>query len=181
MAIEIVKVKVRPLSREAMKPYGDILDEDHPILPIVDPGEGAVAFEINTLHRNGNIRDSLERMAIHGSYTQSFVILSGTIIMVFAPAPANMHGKHEELDFDWNNLGAFIMGPGDFCHIDRGVWHGAMVTSDSCRFINVTRKNPGEGTTIDEEKLEDIATAYRPYIEWVNVAQRDGKRIALEL
>jgi len=36
MAIEIVKVKVRPLSREAMKPYGDILDEDHPILPTVD-------------------------------------------------------------------------------------------------------------------------------------------------
>jgi hypothetical protein len=55
MAIEIVKVKVRPLSREAMKPYGDILDEDHPILPTVDPGEGAVAFEINTLERNGKI------------------------------------------------------------------------------------------------------------------------------
>jgi ureidoglycolate hydrolase len=181
MAIEIVKVKVRPLSREAMKPYGDILDEDHPILPTVDPGEGAVAFEINTLERNGNIRDSLERMAIHGSYTQSFVILSGTIIMVFAPAPANMHGRQEELDFDWDNLGAFIMGPGDFCHIDRGVWHGALVTSGSCRFINVTRKNPGEGTTMHEDKLKDIATANRPYIEWVNVTERDGKRIALEL
>jgi hypothetical protein len=46
MAIEIVKVRVRPLSREAMKPYGDILDEDHPILPTVDPGQGAVGFEI---------------------------------------------------------------------------------------------------------------------------------------
>jgi hypothetical protein len=34
--VEVVRVKVQPLTREGMKLYGDILDEDHPIFPQVD-------------------------------------------------------------------------------------------------------------------------------------------------
>ena len=48
----IVTVKVQPLTREGMKPYGDILDSDHPIFPQVDAGHGAITMEINTMDRN---------------------------------------------------------------------------------------------------------------------------------
>jgi ureidoglycolate hydrolase len=178
---QIVRVKVQPLNREAMKPYGDILDEDHPIFPQVDPGHGAVAMEINTLARNGSVRQTLDQMAIHGSYTQSFVILEGSMIMVYAPAPADLTGDPEKMPFDYDKVGAFVLKQGDIAHIDRGVWHGSVVLSQACRFINITRKDEGEGTTnvveVDDENLEYT----RGYIELVNIRRRDGRQIVLDL
>jgi ureidoglycolate hydrolase len=178
---QIVKVKVQPLTREAMKPYGDILDEDHPIFMEVDPGHGAVAMEINTLERNGSVRQTLDQMAIHGSYTQSFVVLKGSMIMVYAPAPADLTVDPEQAPFDYDKIGAFVLTEGDIAHIDRGVWHGSVVLSESCRFVNITRKDAGEGTTnvveVDDESLEYT----RGYIELVNIRRRDGRQIVLEL
>ena len=179
--VEIVRVKVRALSREGMKPYGDVLDEGHPIFPQVDAGQGAVAMEINTLQRNSSTRQTLDQMAIHGSYTQSFIILKGSMIMVYAPAPADLSADPEKMPFDYSAIGAFVLNEGDIAHINRGVWHGSVVLSNTCRFVNVTRKDDGEGTTnvaeVDDENLEYS----RHYIELVNIRQRDHRQIVLEL
>jgi ureidoglycolate hydrolase len=179
--VEIVRVKVRPLTREGMKLYGDVLDEDHPIFPQVDRGRGAVAMEINTLKRNDSARQTLDQLAIHGSYTQSFIILQGSMVMVYAPAPANLDGDPELMPLDYDRLGAFILNAGDAAHINRGVWHGSVVIGGFCRFVNVTRKDEGEGTTnvaeVDDENLEYS----RHYIELVNVRRRDKRQIVLDL
>jgi ureidoglycolate hydrolase len=180
-AVESVRVKVQPLTREGMKLYGDILDEDHPILPQVDRGQGAVAMEINTLERNDSVRQTLDQMAIHGTYTQSFIILKGSMIMVYAPAPEKLQGDPELMPLDYDRIGAFILNEGDIAHINRGVWHGAVILGTSCRFVNVTRKDAGEGTTnvteVDDENLEYS----RHYIELVNIRRRDKRQIVLEL
>src|SRR5258705_11169955 len=164
-----------------MKPYGDILDSDHPIFPQVDAGHGAIAMEINTLHRNSSVRQTLDQMAVHGTYTQSFVILKGSMIMVYATAAADVTCDIEEMEFDYDNVAAFVLVEGDIAHINRGVWHGAVVLNESCRFVNVTRKNAGEGTTnvieVDDENLEYS----RKYIELVNIRRRDKRQIVLEL
>jgi ureidoglycolate hydrolase len=177
----IVTVKVQPLTREGMKPYGDILDSDHPIFPQVDAGQGAIAMEINTLHRNNSVRQTLDQMAVHGTYTQSFIILKGSMIMVYAPAAADLTCNVEDMEFDYDNVAAFVLVEGDIAHIHRGVWHGSVVLNDSCRFVNVTRKNAGEGTTnvleVDDENLEYS----RKYIELVNIRRRDKRQIVVEL
>jgi ureidoglycolate hydrolase len=179
---ELVKVKVQSLSREGMKPYGDILDEDHPLYPQVDPGQGAVAMEINTLRRNSSVRQTLEQMAIHGTYTQSFIVLKGSMIMVYAPAPADLSADPQSMPLDYDNIGAFVLSEGDIAHIERGVWHGSVVLSEACRFVNVTRKDAGEGTTnVVEVDDESLAYSRGHYIELVNIKRRDGRQIVLEL
>jgi ureidoglycolate hydrolase len=179
--VEIVRVKVQPLTREGMKPYGDVLDPDHPVFPQVDAGHGAVAMEINTLRRNSSVRQTLDQMAIHGTYTQSFIVLEGSMIMVYAPAPADLTRDAENMELDYSRVGAFVLAQGDVAHIDRGVWHGAYVLSDACRFVNVTRKDAGEGTTRVEEVDDEKLHYTREYIELVNLRQRDKKQIVLEL
>jgi ureidoglycolate hydrolase len=179
--IEQVKVKIQPLTREGMKLYGDVLDKDHPIFLEVDPGHGAVAMEINTLHRNKSVRQTLDQMAVHGTYTQSFIILKGAMIMVYAPAPADLTINPEEMEFNYDKISAFVLAEGDIAHINRGVWHGAVVLNDACTFVNITRKDSGEGTTnvveVDDESVEYT----RGYIELVNIRKRDGRQIILEL
>jgi ureidoglycolate hydrolase len=85
------------------------------------------------------------------------------------------------MPLDYDRIGAFILNPGDVAHINRGVWHGAVVLGASCRFVNVTRKDEGEGTTnpaeVDDENLEYS----RQYIELVNIRRRDKRQIVLEL
>jgi ureidoglycolate hydrolase len=180
--VQFVKVKVQALTREGIKPYGDILDEDHPIFPQVDPGQGAVAMEINTLERNGSVRQTLDQMAIHGSYTQSFIVLKGSMIMVYAPAPADLSGDPELMEFDYDKVSAFVMTEGDIAHIDRGVWHGSVVLSEACRFVNITRKDAGEGTTnVVEIDDENLRYTRGHYIELVNLRRRDKRQIVLEL
>jgi ureidoglycolate hydrolase len=180
-AVEQVRVKVQPLTREGMKPYGDILDADHPIFMEVDPGHGAVAMEINTLRRNLSVRQTLDQMAVHGTYTQSFIVLKGSMIMVYAPPPADLSVNPESMAFDYSRIGAFVLVEGDIAHINRGVWHGAVVLNEACTFVNITRKDPGEGTTnvveVDDESIEYS----RGYIELVNIRRRDKRQIVVDL
>jgi hypothetical protein len=52
-----------------------------------------------------------------------------------------------------------------------------------CTFINVTRKNIGEGNSPADElqgKMER-ANAARPYVEYVDLKKRDNRVIELEV
>src|SRR5260370_18045308 len=141
-----VKVKVQPLNPEAFKPYGQVLESKQPVFPDVVKGEGRVAMELLHPKRAGNWRN-LEQMAIHFSYNQTFITLSGTLVLIVAPPPRNRDAKREDYEIDYEKVAAFTIEPGQPAHIDHGVWHSAFIIGDECKFINVTRKDPGEGTT----------------------------------
>lgn len=173
-----VKVKVQPLNPEAFKPYGQVLESKQPVFPDVVAGEGRVAMELLHPKRAGN-RRNLEQMAIHFSYNQTFIPLSGTMVLIVAPPPRNRDARREDYEIDYEKVAAFTIEPGQAAHIDHGVWHSAFVVGDDCKFINVTRKDPGEGTT-DIEGAEQGRPNRRGYVEFVNLKQRDGRAIELE-
>jgi len=41
---ETIKVKVEPITAEAFRPFGRMLEDKEPVFPEVDPGEGRVAI-----------------------------------------------------------------------------------------------------------------------------------------
>jgi ureidoglycolate hydrolase len=178
MVIESVKVRIQPLSACDL-PYAQMLADKHPVFPEVDAGEGRVALEMRTLkHWAKAMR--LEQMAIHFSYNQTYVALKGVMAVVVAPPPGNTGADISEYEFDYGAVSAFELQPGDAIFIDKGVWHHFLSLTPECRYLNVTRKNPGEGIGSDTAGRIDRIHEMRPYIEFVDLAKRDAKVIELE-
>jgi ureidoglycolate hydrolase len=178
---EPVRIKLEPLNAEAFAPYGQVLESKQPIFPEVEPGEGRVAMEIIKAKRPANAR-RLEQLAIHFSYNQTFIPLHGALVLVVAPAPSNRSAGQEKYEVNYSKLKAFLVEVGQAAFIDKGVWHNAITPGTECTFINVTRKNPGEGTTqsIEPGRVEEVPKT-RPYVEFVDLKKRDGRFIELEL
>lgn len=179
MAISPVKVRIRPL-RECNLPYAQMLADKQPVFPEVEPGEGRVALELRHLkHWAKAMR--LEQMAIHFSYNQTYIATEGVMAVVVAPPPRNRDADIADYEFDYGQVSAYELRPGDAVFIEKGVWHHFLSLSPACTYINVTRKNPGEG--IGRDTLGSIERIHelRPYIEFVDLAKRDGKVIELEM
>ncbi len=178
---ETIKVKVEPLTAEAFRPYGRMLESKAPVFPEVDAGEGRVAIELLTLKRPANPR-RLSQMAVHFSYNQTFIPVRGSMALIVAPAPRNREAAHERFEMAYDKLAAFIVEPGQAAFIDKGVWHNVVALGAECQFVNVTRKNPGEGTTdLATEVGTGRAPGSRPYIEFLDLRRRDRRVIELEL
>src|SRR6266852_6099732 len=98
-----------------------------------------------------------------------------------AKRPANAR-RLEQLAIHFSYNQTFIPLEGTLAFIEKGVWHNAITLGNECTFINVTRKNPGEGTTQAGEpgKVEN-QPARRPYVEFVDLKKRDSRFIELEL
>ena len=175
---QTVKVKVQTLTQEAFRPYGQALESKQPIFPEVEPGEGRVAIEMQKMKRPVNPR-RISGMAIHFSYNQTFIPVHGTMALIVAPPPRNRDAKREDYEVDYEKVAAFAIEPGQAAHIDHGVWHSTFIIGDECKFINVTRKDPGEGTT-DIEDVEQGRPNRRGYVEFVNFKKRDVRAIELE-
>ncbi len=181
MEQEVVRLKVQPLTAEAFRPYGHMLESKHPLFPEVEPGEVRVAIELLKLKRPTNPR-RISMMATHFSYNQTFIPLRGTMALVVAPAPRNRNEGHDRYEIDYAQLAAFFVEPGQAAFIEKGVWHYAVALGHECEFINITRKNPGEGTSrVDEEMGMDKIPSMRPYVEVLDFRQRDHRVIELEL
>jgi ureidoglycolate hydrolase len=91
---ETIKVKVEPITAEAFRPFGRMLEDKEPVYPEVDAGEGRVAIELLTLKRPVNPR-RLSQMAVHFSYNQTFIPVRGSMALIVAPAPRNREqGPH---------------------------------------------------------------------------------------
>ena len=178
---EPVRIKLEPLSNETFAPYGQVLESKQPVFPEVEAGEGRVAMELLKAKRPANAR-RLEQLAIHFSYNQTFIPLEGTLALIVAPAPRNREAGQQNYEVDYSRLKAFIVEPGQAAFIEKGVWHNAITLGNECTFINVTRKNPGEGTTQAGEpgKVENVP-ARRPYVEFVDLKKHDSRFIELEL
>jgi ureidoglycolate hydrolase len=177
MVIDSVKVKIRPLAQCDL-PYAQMLADKEPVFPDVEPGEGRVALEMRRLkHWAKEMR--LEQMAIHFSYNQTYVALKGRMAVVVAPPPRNRDADISEYEFDYAHIDAFELEPGEAIIIDKGVWHHFLSLTPECTYLNVTRKNPGEGVGKDTAGSIERIHALRPYIEFVDLARRDGKVIEL--
>ncbi len=178
---ETIKVKVEPITVEAFRPVGRLLEKKVPVYPGVDAGEGRVAIELLTLKRPVNPR-RLSQMAVHFSYNQTFIPVRGSMALIVAPAPRNRAEGHERFEVAYEKLAAFIVEPGQAAFIDKGTWHNVVALGAECQFINVTRKNPGEGTTdLETEVGTEKAPGARPYIEFLDLKKRDRRVIELEL
>lgn len=173
-----LKVKVEPLSAEAMRRYGHMLENRQPVFPEVESGEGRVAIEMQ--HLKPRQTTHLSQMAVHFSYNQTFIPMEGSMVLVVAPAPRDRHADQATIEFDYDKVAAFLFKPGQAAFIEKGVWHNAFMFGERCTFINVTRKNPGEGTT--RETGGDVALTHkrRPYVDFVDIEKRDNRVIELD-
>jgi len=179
---ETIKVKLQPLNVEAFRPYGQVLESKQPIFPEVEPGEGHVAMELLRLKYRPNAK-RMEQLAIHFSYNQTFIPVQGAMVLLVAPPPRNREAGPATYELDYERLAAFIVEPGQAAHIDKGTWHNVLALGPECAFINVTRKNPGEGTSqieAIEGRIERVQTT-RSYVEFVDLKKRDTRVIEIEL
>ena len=177
---QVLKVKIQPLNAEAFRPYGQVLKPKELLYPETE--EGRVAMELLQFkYRPNNKR--MDQLAIHFSYNQTFIPVQGSMVLVVAPPPRNREAGPTAYELDYEKVAAFMMEPGQAAFIDKGVWHNAITLGNDCSFINVTRKNPGEGTSPAAElegKIEKISTI-RPYVEYVDLKKRENRVIELEL
>jgi ureidoglycolate hydrolase len=181
MEEQVIRIKVQPLNPEAFRPYGHMLENRQPLFPEVEPGEGRVAIELLKIKRPVNPR-RISMMATHFSYNQTFVPVRGTMALVVAPPPGNRAEGHEKYELDYDGLAAFFLEPGQAAFIEKGTWHYAAALGHECEFINITRKNPGEGTSrVDDELRMDAIPSMRPYVEVLDFRRRDRRVIELEV
>lgn len=175
---EAISVKIRPLSTDAFRPYGQILDRGGLIYPEAD--EGRVAMEILRVRRRPQ-NEQIAQLAIHFSYNQTFIPVQGSMILVVAPAPTRDNPDPSTYAFDYDHAAAFVVEPGQVAFIDKGVWHSLVPVGAECTFVNVTRKNDQEHATEEgnEARMERIHAA-RPYVEYVDLQERDQRVLALE-
>src|SRR5256885_14063866 len=118
MEDELVRIKVQPLTAEAFRPYGYMLEGKQPLFPEVEAGEGRVAVELLKFKRPVNPR-RISMMATHFSYNQTFIPVRGTMALIVAPVPRNRTAGHEKYEIDYERLAAFFVEPGQAAFIEK--------------------------------------------------------------
>ena len=178
---QALKTKIQPLTAEAFRPYGQVLQPKQLIYPETE--EGRVAMEMLRVKYRPNAK-RMDQLAIHFSYNQTFIPVQGSLVLVVAPLSRNREAGPAGYELDHEKIAAFVVEPGQAAFIYKGTWHNALTLGNDCTFINVTRKNPGEGTSqvevLEEGRIERVP-ASRPYVEFVDVKKRDNRVIELEL
>jgi ureidoglycolate hydrolase len=177
---DALKVKIQPLTAELFRPYGEVLKPKQLIYPETE--EGRVAMEMLAIKYRPNAK-KLDQLAIHFSYNQTFIPVQGSLVLIVAPPPRNREAGPSKYELDYEKVAAFMVDPGQAAFIYKGTWHNAVTLGSECTFINVTRKNQGEGTSPEDElqgKIERISTI-RPYVEYVDLKKRDNRVIELEI
>jgi len=174
---DMIPVKIRPLSGEAFRPYGQVLERGGLVYP--DTDDGRVAMELLQVRRPD--ANQIAQLAIHFSYNQTFIPVQGSMVLVLAPAPDRQNADPRTYAFDYDHAAAFVVEPGQVAFIDKGVWHSLVPVGAACTFVNVTRKNAQEPATEEgnEARMEHIHAA-RPYVDYVDLQTRDDRVLALE-
>jgi ureidoglycolate hydrolase len=177
---DALRVKIQPLTAELFRPYGEVLKPKQLIYPETE--EGRVAMELLAIKYRPNAK-KMDQLAIHFSYNQTFIPVQGSLVLIVAPPPRNRETGPSGYELDYEKVAAFLVDPGQAAFIYKGTWHNAITLGSECTFINVTRKNQGEGTSPEDElqgKIERISTI-RPYVEYVDLKKRDNRVIELEV
>lgn len=177
---DTLRVKIQPLTAELFRPYGEVLKSKQLIYPETE--EGRVAMEMLAIKYRSNAK-KMDQLAIHFSYNQTFIPVQGSLVLIVAPPPRNREAGPSGYELDYEKIAAFMVDPGQAAFIYKGTWHNAITLGSECTFLNVTRKNQGEGTSPEDElqgKIERISTI-RPYVEYVDLKKRDNRVIELEV
>jgi len=177
---DALRVKIQPLTAELFRPYGEVLKPKQLIYPETE--EGRVAMELLSIKYRPNAK-KMDQLAIHFSYNQTFIPVQGSLVLIVAPPPRNREAGPSGYELDYEKVAAFMVDPGQAAFIYKGTWHNAITLGSECTFLNVTRKNQGEGTSPEDElqgKIERISTI-RPYVEYVDLKKRDNRVIELEV
>jgi ureidoglycolate hydrolase len=177
---DTLRVKIQPLTAELFRPYGEVLKPKQLIYPETE--EGRVAMELLAMKYRPNAK-KMDQLAIHFSYNQTFIPVQGSLVLIVAPPPRNREAGPSGYELDYEKVAAFMVDPGQAAFIYKGTWHNAITLGSECTFLNVTRKNQGEGTSPEDElqgKIERISTI-RPYVEYVDLKKRDNRVIELEV
>jgi ureidoglycolate hydrolase len=177
---DTLRVKIQPLTAELFRPYGEVLKPKQLIYPETE--EGRVAMELLAIKYRSNAK-KMDQLAIHFSYNQTFIPMQGSLVLIVAPPPRNREAGPSGYELDYEKVAAFMVDPGQAAFIYKGTWHNAITLGSACTFLNVTRKNQGEGTSPEDElqgKIERISTI-RPYVEYVDLKKRDNRVIELEV
>lgn len=177
---DALRVKIQPLTAELFRPYGEVLKPKQLIYPETE--EGRVAMELLSIKYRPNAK-KMDQLAIHFSYNQTFIPVQGSLVLIVAPPPRNREAGPSGYELDYEKVAAFLVDPGQAAFIYKGTWHNAITLGSECAFLNVTRKNQGEGTSPEDElqgKIERISTI-RPYVEYVDLKKRDNRVIELEV
>jgi ureidoglycolate hydrolase len=167
-AAEVLELSARVLTAAEFAPYGEVLEARGSLRPQLENG----VLSIERVHLGANPR--VEELAMHFSYDQVFVAAEGQLALVVAPAPDrsgvadNDPRGADAFDVDYAMLRAFVLEPGDAVMVRRGSWHTTAPLTDAV-FVNVTRR--------DGDEVTANSGRYRPYIENVNIARRDGRML----
>lgn len=177
---DILKVKIQPLNAETFRPYGEVLQQRGLIYPETE--EGRVAMEMLKLNYRPGIK-RMDQLAIHFSYNQTFIPVHGSMVLVVGPPPRNRDAGMNDYEVDYEKIAAFMLDPGQAALIYKGTWHNIITLGNECTFINVTRKNQGEGNSPADELQGRIekANAVRSYVEYVDLKKRNNRVIELEV
>jgi ureidoglycolate hydrolase len=184
---ETITVKLQPLTAEAFRPYGHIVDSHHPAYPDVEEGRPAVVC-VDLKHQPNAKR--VGQLAIHFSYAQTFIPLQGALVLIVAPPPRNRAAGPAAYELDYERLAAFVLEPGEVVHIEKGVWDIVATLGGDCRVLSATRKDPlGKGVSQSEESegpltIEQVIERQKQqtsFIEFVDVQRRDNRLIELAL
>ena len=183
---ETIRVKLRPLDREAFQPYGQLLGVKSPVFPEVD--EGSPVMIMARLKRAAN-STRLEQLAVHFSYNQTVIPLKGSMVLVVAPPPRNREAGADNFELDADKLAAFVLEPGDAVNIDRGTWHTVVPLGAECLMLSGTRKGAEQQPAVRAGVIEGgrvpvasdpAAQSASPFIEYVDLSKRN-RVIVLEV
>jgi ureidoglycolate hydrolase len=177
-------VKVRPLSAVDFSPYGDILSVGNPVLPEFDDSK-PMATMVNL--KRGPENHRLEQLSLHFSYSQIYMAVHGSLIMIVAPAPDSSEpDANGDYPLDYNNLAAIVFEPGEACLLKRGTWHSMAVVGDACTFMTLTRHRTSSSRSLGDITSgpfsSEVLANYKklvPHMNLINFKERDGRAVHL--
>src|SRR5688572_5644332 len=105
---QTLTVKIKPLTAEAFRPYGEVLQQKGLIYPETE--EGRVAMEMLQFKYRPNAK-RMDQLAIHFSYNQAFIPIQGSLVLVVAPPPRNREAGAANYEVDYEKVAAFMVDP----------------------------------------------------------------------
>lgn len=160
MSTERYSLPIRPISREAFAPFGELLDDASPNsfltnegtarryhrLGIVDCSQdsGTPLLSIFQI-LSTTIPSSISMMERHPVSSQAFMPLNNQRFVVIVSPPDRVPIGHE--------LQAFITNGTQGVNYRRGTWHHPLISLDTGNFLVVDRSGPNDDFDQDCEEV----------------------------